>query len=144
MTTALNGTGTIFKKCDRSNHKPDSNKNCASGTCQHTCDDPEKCGHAWTLRYSLDGRQLEKSFRDQVNANTGRVNYGSGKKLAQDWQLKTTVDKRSGDVVFADHGKTGRQNFGEAAEAFISRMAVVHSLSPGTTHQHGGNHYTVI
>lgn len=124
MTTALNGTGTIFKKCDRSNHKPDSNKNCASGTCQHTCDDPEKCGHAWTLRYSLDGRQLEKSFRDQVNANTGRVNYGSGKKLAQDWQLKTTVDKRSGDVVFADHGKTGRQNFGEAAEAFISRMAV--------------------
>jgi integrase len=124
MTTALNRTGTIFKKCDRSSHRPDSNKNCAAGTCQHTCGNPEKCQHAWTLRYSLNGKQLEKSFRDQVNESTGRVNYGSGKKLAQDWQLKTTVDKRSGDVVFADHSKAGKQNFGEAAEAFISRMAV--------------------
>lgn len=26
--------GPVSKKCDRSNHKPDSNKNCASGTCQ--------------------------------------------------------------------------------------------------------------
>jgi hypothetical protein len=24
---------TIFKKCDRTNHKPDSNKLCAGGTC---------------------------------------------------------------------------------------------------------------
>jgi integrase len=75
-------------------------------------------------RYSLNGKQVEKSFKDQVNASTGRVNYGSGKKLAEDWQLKTTVDKRSGDVVFADHSKAGKQNFGEAARAFISRMAV--------------------
>ena len=29
---------TIFKKCDRTNHKPDSNKLCAGGTCQHTCE----------------------------------------------------------------------------------------------------------
>jgi hypothetical protein len=42
------------------------------------------------------------------------VNYGSGRKLAQDFQLKLTVDKRSGDVVFADHGRSGQQNFGEA------------------------------
>jgi hypothetical protein len=28
---------TVFKKCDRAYHKPDSNKLCAAGTCQHTC-----------------------------------------------------------------------------------------------------------
>jgi hypothetical protein len=43
---SVNGTGTIFKKCDRGNHNPDSNKNRAGGTCQHSCDDPEKCGQA--------------------------------------------------------------------------------------------------
>jgi integrase len=124
MALAVNRTGTIFKKCDRSNHKPDTNKGCAVGTCQHTCEKPERCPHAWTLRYTLNGKQVEKSFKDTTNASTGRVNYGSGKKLAQDFQLKLTVDKRSGDVVFADHGKSGKQNFGEAVEAYISRMAV--------------------
>lgn len=29
---------TIFKKCDRTFHKPGSNKGCAAGTCQHTCE----------------------------------------------------------------------------------------------------------
>lgn len=124
MALAVSRTGTVFKKCDRSNHKPETNKSCAVGTCQHTCDKPERCPHAWTLRYTLNGKQLEKSFKDTTNASTGRVNYGSGKKLAQDFQLKLTVDKRSGDVVFADHGKSGKQNFGEAVEAYISRMAV--------------------
>ncbi len=41
----------------------------------------DRCPHAWTLRYALNGKQVEKSFRDAVNENTGRVNYGSGKKL---------------------------------------------------------------
>lgn len=124
MALAVNRTGTIFKKCDRSNHKPETNKDCAAGTCQHTCGKPDRCSHAWTLRYWVNGKQREKSFNDTVNENTGRVNYGSGKKLAQDFQLKLTVDKRSGDAVFADHGKSGKQNFGEAVEAYISRMAV--------------------
>jgi hypothetical protein len=92
MALAVNGSGTIFKKCDRSNHRPDSNKGCASSTCQHTCDNPERCPHAWTLR------------------------YGSGRKLARDWQLKVTVEKRSGDIAFADHGKSGKQSFGECVE----------------------------
>jgi hypothetical protein len=52
------------------------------------------------------------------------VSYGSGKKLAQDFQLKLTVGKRAGDVVFADHSRSGKQNFGEAVEAYSSRMAV--------------------
>jgi integrase len=124
MALAVNRTGTIFKKCDRSNHKPETNKGCAAGTCQHSCDKPDRCPHAWTLRYWVNGKQLEKSFKDATNPSTGRVNYGSGKKLAQDFQLKLTVDKRSGDVVFADHSRSGKQNFGEAVEAFISHLAV--------------------
>jgi len=41
MALAVNRPGVIFKKCDLSNHKPDTNKNCAAGTCQHTCDKPD-------------------------------------------------------------------------------------------------------
>lgn len=124
MALAVNRTGTILKKCDRSNCKPDSNKKCAEGACQHTCEKPDRCPHAWTLRYWVNGRQLEKSFKDTTSPVTGRVNYGSGKKLAQDFQLKLTVDKRSGDITFADHGKAAKLNFGEAAEAYIARLAV--------------------
>ena len=29
---------TILKKCDRTGHNPGSNKQCANGTCQHTCE----------------------------------------------------------------------------------------------------------
>src|ERR1700728_4099760 len=122
MALALNRTGVVFKKCDMSGHKPDSNKGCGSGVCQHTCSDPEKCAHAWTLRYWADGKQRERSFRDEVR--NGRTVYGSGRKLAQDAQLKLTVDKRSGDKTFADYSKAGKANFGEAAEAFISRLPV--------------------
>jgi len=124
MALAVNGSGTIFKKCDRSNHRPDSNKRCASSECQHTCDSPSRCPHAWTLRYWVNGKQVEKSFRDKQNASTGRVDYGSGRKLARDWQLKVTVDKRSGDIAFTDHSKSGKQNFGEACELFIARLPV--------------------
>jgi integrase len=126
MALAVNRTGTIVKKCDRSNHSPNSNKRCADGTCQHTCEPSqvEKCPHSWTLRYSLSGKQLEKSFKDTRHETTGRVNYGSGKKLAQDFQLKLTVDKRAGDITFADHGKTGKVGFGSLVEAFISRLAI--------------------
>ena len=97
MALALNRTGEIFKKCDRGNHRPQSNQRCASGTCQHTCESSkvEKCQHAWTLRYWVNGKQLEKSFKDTAHATTGRVSYGSGKKIAQDFQLKLTVGKRA-------------------------------------------------
>jgi hypothetical protein len=74
------------------------------------------------LRYWADGRQRERSFKDEVRS--GRTVYGSGRKLAQDAQLKLTVDKRSGDRTFADYSKAGKANFGEAAEAFISRLPV--------------------
>ena len=51
MALAVNGSGTIFKKCDRSNHRPDSNKGCASSICQHTCDSLKRGQHVQTLRY---------------------------------------------------------------------------------------------
>ena len=28
---------TVLKKCDRTYHRPATNKLCAAGTCQHTC-----------------------------------------------------------------------------------------------------------
>ena len=65
MALAVNRSGTIFKKCDQANHRPDSNKGCASSACQHTCDNPDRCPHAWTLRYWVNGKQVEKSFRDK-------------------------------------------------------------------------------
>jgi len=71
MALAVNRTGTIFKKCDRRNHKPDSNKRCATSTCQHTCDSPERCAHAWTLRYRVNGKQAEKSFKDAAHPPPG-------------------------------------------------------------------------
>lgn len=111
-----------------SNHRPDTVKQCAAGTRQHTSksDTVEKCKHAWTLRYRVNGKQLEKSFKDEIR--NGRVGYGSGRKLAQDFQLELTVDKRSGDITFAQHGRTGRQNFGEAAESFISRLPILDAV----------------
>jgi hypothetical protein len=74
----------------------------------------------------LPGEQQagRESFRDTTHPTTGRINYGSGRKLAQDWQLKPAVDKRSGDVTFANHGKSGKQNFGEACLQFTARMRV--------------------
>jgi integrase len=126
MALALNRTGEIFKKCDRSNHRPQSNQRCREGKCQHASE-PSQVGRwqrAWTLRYWVNGKQLEKSFKDAAHATTGRVSHASGRKLAQDFQLKLTVDKRSGDVTFADHSKSGKQNFGDAVEAYISRLSV--------------------
>jgi hypothetical protein len=34
------------------------------------------------------------------------------------------VDKRPGDITLADHGKSGKQNFGETCEQFIARIQV--------------------
>jgi hypothetical protein len=100
-------------------HKPNTNKRCAAGACQHACNDILRCAHKWTLRYSANGKQSEKSFADKINPNTGRVDYGSGKKLAQDLQLKLTHDKRSEGAAFADP-KLSDGNFGDAVLAFIA------------------------
>jgi len=61
------------------------------------------------LRYWGDGRQRERSFADELDAN-GRPRYGSGKRLAQDAQLKIAHDKRA--RVFIDP-KLGSVRFGD-------------------------------
>jgi integrase len=124
MALAVNRTGVVFKKCDLAAHRPDSNSRCTAGTCQHSCTNIEKCSRAWTLRYTASGKQREQSYRDSVHPTTGRTIYGSGRKLAQDAQLKLTVDKRAGDVTFADHSKSRKANFGDGCLAFITRLAV--------------------
>jgi hypothetical protein len=108
MPLAMNRTGAVLKKCDQSNHRPGTNKACASGTCQHTCPDIERCGHARTLRYWVNGKQRERSFKDLTDGR-GCIQYGSGKRLAADAQLKLTHDKRAEGKTFIDHAKTGRE-----------------------------------
>lgn len=42
MALAANRTGTVLEKCDRSNHKPETNKNCAVGICQRSLAEGER------------------------------------------------------------------------------------------------------
>ena len=91
--------GTILKKCQ--------------------CANQDRCSHKWTLRYWADGRQRELSFADELDGN-GRSRYGSGKRLAQDAQLKIAHDKRA--RVFIDP-KLGSTRFRDECEKWISRHA---------------------
>ena len=89
---------TIFKKCDRTNHKPDSNKLCAGGTCQHTCEARQvpDCPHKWTVRYSVNSRQREQSFGTLTEAQTFQLTLSTGKQT----QGAMFVDPRAGIVEF--------------------------------------------
>jgi hypothetical protein len=73
---------TVFKKCDRSHHKPDRNKGCAAGTCQHTCEAwrAPNCPHKWTVRYSVNSRQREQSFGTLTEAQTFQLTLSTGKQ----------------------------------------------------------------
>lgn len=125
----MDRAGVILKKCDRRFHKPGTNRACAAGTCQHTCDRPERCPHAWTLRYFANGKQREQSFKDGIDAQ-GRIKYGSGQRKAKDARLKITHDKRADGASFVDP-RGGRQDFSMAVDAWISRHAVVESTRNG-------------
>jgi hypothetical protein len=115
---------TIFKKCSREFHRTESNKGCASGTCQHTCEASgvEKCPHKWTVRYVVNGTQRERSFADEIDA-AKRVRYGTGLKKARDFQLELTRGKRAQGKTYVDP-KAGSELFGPAAEAFIMSSAL--------------------
>jgi integrase len=117
----MDRAGIIFKKCDLALHKPDTNKACAAGACQHTCQAPDKCSHAWTLRYWAAGRQREQSFRDDIDER-GRVKHGTGRRKARDAQLKIEHDKRAEGESFVDP-RAGREDFGQAVDAWIGRLA---------------------
>jgi hypothetical protein len=100
----------ILKKCDRSGHRPATNKGCAAGTCQHTCEPAqvERCPHKWTVRYSVDSRQREQSF--------------AGLEDAQGFQLTLSSGKRTEGKMFVDP-RAGLAPFLPFAGAFISKMA---------------------
>ena len=122
MALALNRTGVVFKKCDRASHKPDSNKACAADTCQHTCSDVERCPHAWTLRYWAEGKQRERSFKDEVRHGRThlrqRPETGAGRAAQADGgQARGRQDVRR-------LHESGQGEFGGAAEAFIMRLPV--------------------
>jgi integrase len=89
---------TVFKKCDRSNHKPDTNKGCAAGTCQHTCEASQvgSCAHKWTVRYSVNSRQREQSFGTLTGAQTFQLTLSTGKQT----QGAMFTDPRAGIVAF--------------------------------------------
>ncbi len=115
---------TIFKKCDRGYHRPETNRQCAGGTCQHTCEPSQtgRCRHAWTVRYNVNGVQRDKSFKDEMDAGK-RVQWGTGLKKAQDFQLELTRGKRAQGKTYVDP-KAGNELFGTAAEAFIASSAL--------------------
>src|ERR1017187_127443 len=89
---------TIFKKCDRTYHKPDSNNGCVSGACQHTCEARQvpDCPHKWTVRYSVSSRQREQSFATLTEAQTFQLTLSTGKQT----QGAMFVDPRAGIVEF--------------------------------------------
>ena len=115
---------TIFKKCDRAYHRPETNRQCAGGACQHTCEPSgtERCRHAWTVRYNVNGVQRDRSFRDEIDARK-RVQWGTGLKKAQDFQLELTRGKRAQGKTYVDP-KAGSELFGPACEAFIMSPAL--------------------
>jgi len=121
----MDRAGVILKKCDRQFHKPDTNRACSSGSCQHTCERPQRCPHAWTLRYWANGKQREQSFKDDVDGQ-GRVKYGSGQRKAKDARLKITHDKRADGASFVDP-RSGRADFCMAVDMWIDRHAVAES-----------------
>jgi hypothetical protein len=99
-STVANGLiqATILKKCDRANHRPQSNKQCANGTCQHTCDPAqvETCAHKWTVRYSVNSSQREQSFTTITEAQTFQLTLSTGKQT----QGAMFTDPRAGLVKF--------------------------------------------
>jgi integrase len=110
---------TIFKKCDRSNHKPDTNKGCAAGTCQHTCEawQAPNCAHKWTVRYSVNSRQREQSFPTITEAQTFQLTLSTGKQT----QGAMFTDPRAGIVAFLP-----------LCDAYIEGMAKANAKSKAT------------
>ena len=113
----------IIKKCSREFHRPETSKTCTNGTCQHTCE-PEAtgtCRHAWTVRYSVNGTQREKSFRDEMD-DRKRVIPGSGLGKARDFQLELTRGKRAQGRTYTDP-KAAEEPFMDCAARFIMKSS---------------------
>jgi integrase len=110
---------TILKKCDRTWHKPGSNRGCAAGSCQHTCEawQVSDCAHKWTVRYSVNSRQREQSFGTLDEAQT--------------FQLTLSTGKRVQGAMFTDP-RAGIAKFLPLADLFIEGMARAGARSRAT------------
>jgi integrase len=110
---------TVFKKCDRTYHKPGSNKGCAAGSCQHTCEawQVPDCPHKWTVRYSVNSRQREQSFTELAEAQT--------------FQLTLSTGKRVQGAMFTDP-RAGIARFLPLADLYIEQMARASAKSRAT------------
>jgi integrase len=102
---------TILKKCDRAGHRPETNKACAAGTCQHTCEpaQAEQCPHKWTVRYSVNSRQREASFATLTEA--------------QVFQAELSTKKASQGALFTDP-RAGVRKFGDIRAQYAARLDV--------------------
>ena len=117
---------TILKKCDRTNHRPGSNKQCANGMCQHTCEPAQvqDCGHKWTVRYSVNSSQREQSFADLEKAQT--------------FQLTLSTGKQTQGQMFTDP-KAGEKAFLPLCDPFIEKIARARPSTKATYRSNFGN-----
>ena len=120
-STVANGLiqAVILKKCDRTGHRPESNKQCANGTCQHTCEpgQVEACAHKWTVRYSVSSRQREQSF--------------ATKPEAEKYQLELSAGKQAQGAMYTDP-KAGEKAFLPLCDDYIGEIAKAGERSKGT------------
>jgi hypothetical protein len=102
---------TIFKKCDRAGHRPQSRKACADGSCQHTCEPGQvaQCRHKWTVRYSVNSRQREASFATLTEA--------------QVFQGDLSVKKVTQGALFTDP-RAGARKFGDIRKQYTGRLDI--------------------
>jgi hypothetical protein len=100
-------------------NKPDSNKGCAAGKCQHTCEawQAPNCPHKWTVRYSVNSRQREQSFGTLTEAQTFQLTLSTGKQT----QGAMFTDPRAGIVEFLP-----------LCDAYIEGMAKANAKSKAT------------
>ena len=118
--------GIIKKKCDRAYHKAETNKACASGTCQHTCEATQvpDCPHKWTVVYSVNSRQREQSFATLTDAET--------------FQLTLSTGKQTQGAMFTDP-KAGIVEFLPLCDKYIDGMAKANAKSKATYRSNFGN-----
>jgi hypothetical protein len=111
--TAASGIiqATILKKCDRTNHRPETRKECAAGSCQHTCEpgQMEHCRHKWTVRYSVNSRQREASFATLTEARV--------------FQAELSMKKVTQGALFTDP-RAGARKFGDIRREYAARLDV--------------------
>jgi hypothetical protein len=75
----------------------------------------------WTVRYTVNGVQRERSFADEMDAGK-RVRPGTGLKKAQDFQLELTRGKRAQGKTYTDP-KLAEESFMANAVQFVTKSA---------------------